>query len=340
MANFGSSLAKFAGAGLLQYGQFKYQEQLDALREANLAKREQARMDQADRHHKEGMAFQREQLAAQGEKVDKQLAMTERQIQANAAEANRRLDLMRQQIGNDQRQFEMGLEYKRVDALDGAFDAAQKKYEDTISLISRVELEAGQNPDTPPDFGARVAQARAAAKAELLNTHASLFDANPEMAKKTRYWGGESYKGWLEAKDAGAKALTDSLLGGGTTTPPPAAGTDKGNSREDADINVKTGYSEDELALQRAQETPAGLLARGVKGAAVAVADVAASSTRRFANAVAWPATQARIALTTPINQDAAALAQQIQAEADPVRRQQMIAKLKQLQQQPAQQRF
>ena len=242
MANFGSSLAKFAGAGLLQYGQFKYQEQLDAMREANLAKREQARMDQADRHHKEGMTFQREQLKQQGEKVDKQLAETERQIQANAAEANRRLDLTERGLANDMDQFKVGLEYKRVEALDGAFDAAQKKYDDTISQISRVELEAGQNPDTPPDFGARVAQARAAAKAELLNTHASLFDANPEMAKKTRYWGGESYNGWLEAKDASAKALTDSLLGGGTTTPPPPSDSaDTGNSRGDGTEVSRSG---------------------------------------------------------------------------------------------------
>ena len=338
MANFGSSLAKFAGAGLLQYGQFKYQEQLDAMREANLAKREAARMAFEKEQRSEDRALRErergEDRALRGKERAEDMQLTREQMAAQDAK-------WRAQFEQQDRHFSETMGYKRVEDLNGAFDAAQKKYEDTIARIGQIELEAGQSPDTPPDFAARVTQAKAIAKAELLSTHASLFDANPEMAKRTRYWGGDSYKGWLEAKDAGAKALTDSLLGGTTTTPPPAAGgTDKGNSREDADINVKTGYSEDELALQRAQETPAGLLARGAKGAAGAVADVAVSSTRRFANAIAWPATQARIALTTPINQDAAALAQQIQAEADPVRRQQMIAKLKQLQQQPAQQRF
>lgn len=238
MANFGSSLAKFAGAGLLQYGQFKYQEQIDAMREANLAKREAARMAFEKEQRSEDRALRgqerKEDRELRGKERSEDMQLTREQMAAQDAK-------WRAQFDQQDRQFKETMGYKRVEELNGAFDAAQKKYDDTISQISRVELEAGQNPDTPPDFGARVAQARAAAKAELLNTHASLFDANPEMAKKTRYWGGESYSGWLEAKDAGAKALTDSLLGGTTTPPPPGGSADTGNSRGDGTEFSRSG---------------------------------------------------------------------------------------------------
>ena len=258
MANFGSSLAKFAGAGLLQYGQFKYQEQLDALREANLAKREAARMAFEKEQRAEDRAMRgqerKEDRELRGKERAEDMQLTREQMAAQDAK-------WRATFEQQDRHFNETMGYKRVEELNGAFDAAQKKYDDTISQISRVELEAGQNPDTPPDFGARVAQARAAAKAELLNTHASLFDANPEMAKRTRYWGGDSYKGWLEAKDAGAKALTDSLLGSeGTTASPPPAPTG-GNSRLDGTEISRSGAAYTRYdSRDRSAPTSIGLL--------------------------------------------------------------------------------
>lgn len=69
MASFGASLAKFAGAGVLQYGNYKYNEQLEKMRQENLMQRQsrqlaqnRMQMAQSHRQHEDQMAHKGKHL--------------------------------------------------------------------------------------------------------------------------------------------------------------------------------------------------------------------------------------------------------------------------------------
>lgn len=357
MASFGASLAKAAGAGLLQYGQFKYQEQLDdkraarleqieAMREANMAKREAARIEQADRHHKDNLDFQNRQLTAQSERTDKQLAAQERETTA-------RLGLLQRQIINDMEQFKMGLEYKGVESLNDAFDSVDADYKAVEELVMKSRLDASGGmltPEQQAEHGKKLDGILEEARKRKLTSYAGLFKSNPQLAQKSNRWGGQEHQLWQASESDYLKKLQGEVAAP-SPTGPAAADPGKRNSRNEGGGDglpepAAGAEGADAALLRKAKETPAGLLLQGAKSLAggivdagkTAVDDVAFVADGLFrgaagvGNRIAYPATVARTALTTPINQEAATLARQIESEGDPAKRQQLLARLRQLQ--------
>ncbi|MBQ1784623.1 MAG: hypothetical protein II007_13335 [Gammaproteobacteria bacterium] len=189
MANFGSSLARAAGAGLLQYGQFKYQEQLDAMREANLAKREAARME-----FEKGQRSEDRAMRGQERKEDRDLRGKER---------SEDMQLTREQMGQQASQFDETMGYKRVDDMNGAFDSVEKEYKDTLAMIEKAEIEG------MADDPAKVQEAEAAAWERRSMSMGSLFNSYGDFAKSSRYWGSEPHSQWLQYQQQLAPAPTE-----------------------------------------------------------------------------------------------------------------------------------
>ena len=219
MASFGASLAKAAGAGLLQYGQFKYQEQLDdkraarleqveALREANLTKRENARMEYEKGQRAEDRALRKtergEDMALRAKERGEDMQLTREQMAAQDAKWNA-------QLGQQAHQFNETMGFKRVDDLNGSMDAVYTRSQERLDKLEELRLQAASDPVLSADkkgMAAYLAQIDAAKSGAIEDREASmmsLFEANPALVTQSKYYGGESWKNYEASRKAAAQ---------------------------------------------------------------------------------------------------------------------------------------
>lgn len=357
MASFSASLAKAAGAGLLQYGQFKYQEQIEAMREANMAKREAARMEYEKAQRAEDRALRKsereEDRSLRTKERGEDLAFAREQMKAQDAKWNA-------QLNQQAYQFNETMGFKRVDDLNGTMDAVYARSQERLDKLEELRLEAAADPVLSANkegmaaYQAQIDEAKARIIEDREASMMSLFEANPALVPQTKYYGGESWQNYEAMRKAEAQPGVPSPADFSATISPGTPGAAR-NSRDEGGgarppkqppqpAAVVDGA--DAALLRKAQETPAGLLWQGTKSLAGGIVDAGktavddatfvAGGLARGAvgvgNRIAYPATVARTALTTPINQEAADLARQIENEGDLAKRQQLLARLRQLQ--------
>lgn len=254
MANFGSSLARFAGAGLLQYGQFKYQERLDAMREANLAKREAARMAFEKEQRSEDRALRERERGEDRELRSKErsedMQLTREQMAAQDAK-------WQAQMGQQAHQFNETMGAKRVDDMNGAFDSVEKEYQDTLAMIEKAEIEGMTDP-------AKVQEAKAAAWERRSMSMGSLFNSYGDFAKSSRYWGSEPHSQWLQYQQSQQQAVQQRLAPD-PVTPPPAVEPQNDNPRSGMGLLLKRlGAGPDgQVATPSTRDNPLGVPASG-----------------------------------------------------------------------------
>jgi hypothetical protein len=357
MANFGASLAQAAGAGLLQYGQFKYQEQIEAMREANMAKREAARMEYEKAQRAEDRALRKtereEDRALRTKERGEDLAFAREQMAAQDAK-------WKAQFNQQAHQFNETMGFKRVDDLNSTMDSVYARSQARLDKLEELRLKAAADPTLSgnqaamADYTKQIDEAKKAVITERESSMASLFEANPALATKSKYYGGESWKLYQNTLQAGQAAGVPSPSDFAATISPGTPGAAR-NSRDEggADRTPKQQPQPaavvdgaDAALLRKAQETPVGLLWQGTKSLAGGIVDAGktavddtvfvvkglAGAADRTARRIAYPAAVARVALTTPINQEAADLARQIENEGDIVKRQRLLERLRQLQ--------
>lgn len=246
MASFGASLAKAAGAGLLQYGQFKYQEQLDdkratrleqveAMREANLAKREAARMGFEKAQRAEDRALRKtergEDRALRAKERGEDMALTREQMAAQEAKWDA-------QLGQQAHQFKETMGFKRVDDLNGSMDAVYARSQERLDKLEELRLQAAADPMLSANkegmaaYLAQIDGAKAGIIKDRERNMASLFEANPALAAQSKYYGGESWQNYEAMRKATAQPSVPSPADFSATITPGTPGGNR-NSRNE-----------------------------------------------------------------------------------------------------------
>lgn len=263
MASFGASLAKAAGAGLLQYGQFKYQEQLDdkraarleqveALREANLAKRENARMEYDKEQRAEDRTLRKNERAE-----DMKLARD--QMAAQDAKWNA-------QFNQQAHHFNETMRFKRVDDLNGSMDTIYARSQERLDKLEELRLKAAADPMLSKDkegmdaYAAQINAAKAGVIKDRERSMASLFEANPALVTQSKYYGGESWQNYEAARKAAAQPAVPSPADFAGTLDPGAAAR---NSRVGTEISRSGAEYTRYDSRDRSSPTSIGLLQVG-----------------------------------------------------------------------------